>query len=510
MTARYRLEPGTRLGPYRITRALGMGGMASVYEAVQCTLGKRVAIKVLHEHLAANHVAAARFVREGRAASAVRHPNVVEVFEIGVHQGTPYLVMELLEGDDLATCLSARGQLSVAEAVDILLPTASAVATAHAARVVHRDLKPRNIFLAYRRRRELCPKVVDFGIAKVLHDEDRGDLTATETLLGTLDYMAPEQARSAKNATERTDQYALGVILYECLTGRKPFLGTSPYELLHAIVTAPLASPRSLGVEIDADLEGVILRAMRRDPDERFPSVEAFGLALLPFASRTSREVWQDDFEQATPDREDRHLPLTPTDGGDVETGSLVGGTVPEPGVASRAEAPRRGGGAGWVAAFAVLASVSWLMSRTTKSLPAAASSTMGPSEEPPRQSPPAPGASSDDREEQTGNAVIPSSPSAARATSRAPTGALPTATKVQLHGHLAGQAPVPAAASEPPSLASGASASHVAWPAATDLSTVTRVVPSATSDAIPAPSAAATTSGHSLERGFNGAPIFE
>jgi serine/threonine protein kinase len=348
MNANKRQEAGTRFGSYEIVRSLGLGGMASVYEARHTALGKRVAIKVLHPHLSSNPVAAARFVREGRAASAVRHPNVVEVFEIGIQSGTPYLVMELLEGGDLATHLHARGRLSVSVALDILLPTASAVAAAHAVGVIHRDLKPRNIFLAYERRTGLRPKVVDFGISKVSHDGDDRALTATESLLGTLDYMAPEQARSAKNATERSDQYALGVILYECLTGRKPFSGSSTYELLHAVVTAPFATPRALGVDIDSALEAVILRAMSRDPRERFSSVDSFGRALLPFASQMARALWQEDFERSESPRSDADpavAALSPTGASTAAQAatesSLIGATLPETGAAARRDRPR-------------------------------------------------------------------------------------------------------------------------------------------------------------------------
>jgi serine/threonine-protein kinase len=347
MNANKRHESGTRFGSYEILRLLGMGGMASVYEARHSALGKRVAVKVLHPHLASNAVAAARFVREGRAASAIRHPNVVEVFEIGVEDKTPYLVMELLEGDDLATHLQSHGRLAVSAAVDILLPTASAVAAAHAVGVVHRDLKTRNVFLAYERRTGLRPKVVDFGISKVSHgEEDDRALTETETLLGTLDYMAPEQARSAKNASERSDQYALGVILYECLTGRKPFSGSSTYDLLHAIVTAPFATPSALGVEIEPALEAAILRAMHRAPEQRFSSVESFGRALLPFASQTLRAVWQEDFEHTESPRSGTSLASdAATLGGSVEapgtTASLIGATLPEVARATSLARPR-------------------------------------------------------------------------------------------------------------------------------------------------------------------------
>jgi serine/threonine-protein kinase len=276
--------------------------MASIYEARHTVLGKRVAIKVLHAHLARNAVAASRFMREARAASAIRHPNVVQVFEIGTHAGRPFIVMELLEGQDLSRYLCARGRLAASEAVDILLCTASAVAAAHSAGVIHRDLKPTNVFLAKEGPTGVRAKVVDFGVSKEIWAEKEHALTETETLLGTLEYMAPEQVRSARNATEHSDQYALGVILYELVTGRRPFAGQGRYELLHAIVTAPFATPRSLGIDLDPKLESAILRAMHREPCQRFSSVEALARELLPCASEGLRAWWRDDFQACASD----------------------------------------------------------------------------------------------------------------------------------------------------------------------------------------------------------------
>jgi serine/threonine protein kinase len=332
---------GTRIGSFEIVRQLGSGGMGEVHEARHVTLGKRVAIKILHRHLLSDHVATERFLREGRAASAIRHPNILEVFEIGTYQGSPYLVIELLEGEDLASLLQ-RGPLQASDAVDILVPTASAVAAAHAVGVIHRDLTPRNLFLAAERRADVRPKVLDFGMSKLSRSGLDAELTQSGTLLGTLDYMAPEQARNAKDASERSDQYALGVILYECVTGKKPFAGTSAYELLHAIVTAPFATPRSVGATVDPRLEAIILRAMQRDPGQRFESVQAFGRSLLPFASEHVRRGWHADFEASvsradsangSPSSSPPYSPL-------AVTSSLLGATLPESKVPGRSRAP--------------------------------------------------------------------------------------------------------------------------------------------------------------------------
>jgi serine/threonine-protein kinase len=289
---------GDRVGQYLLGRELGRGAMATVYEAEHVALGKRVALKRMHAHLATDATSASRFLREGRAATQIRSPNVVEVFDVGSHEDIPYLVMELLEGVDLAEHLRERGRLSPEETADIMLPVACAVDAAHQAGVVHRDLKPSNIFLARRGAQAVSPIILDFGISKIAGDTSQ-DLTASAVLLGTVHYMSPEQTSGGRQASAASDQYALGVMLYECLTGAKPFAGagTTPYAVMHAIVSARPPRPSALDPSLPAELDAVVTRAMHRDPSERFASVRDLARALLPWASSGSRERWARELE---------------------------------------------------------------------------------------------------------------------------------------------------------------------------------------------------------------------
>src|SRR5215471_1182459 len=232
-------SPGSQphFGKYRVIRELGSGGMAQVFEGLHPELGFRVALKVLSRAIAPQAQASARFLREARAAAQIRHPNVVRVLDIGSQGDTPFIVMEFLEGEDLATLLNRKGALGLSAIVALFLPIISGVTTAHAGGIIHRDLKPANIMLSSRPPHGTHPFVLDFGISKIT-GEDAGDtLTRSESLLGTVQYMAPELTRGAKFATAQSDQYALGVMLYECATGRRPFVGQSHYEMMHAIVT---------------------------------------------------------------------------------------------------------------------------------------------------------------------------------------------------------------------------------------------------------------------------------
>ena len=211
--------------------------MGTVFEARHRTLGRRVAIKLLHVPVAGeveSEIAAERFLREGRVAARVQHPHVVDVYDYGVDDGVPYLVMELVEGETLARRLEREAPLPLSTTVGLLLPVLSAVAELHAAGIIHRDLKPANILLACDRTGNPCPKVADFGVSRL--DDGSPGLTESGVVVGTFAYMAPEQGRASRAATEKSDQYALGVILYECATGSTPFQADAPYELLQAIV----------------------------------------------------------------------------------------------------------------------------------------------------------------------------------------------------------------------------------------------------------------------------------
>ncbi len=286
-----RLSPGTQFARYRIVREVGSGGMGAVYEAVLVDLNKRVALKVLSRELAHRPEHRERFLREGRAAARIRHPHVVEIFDVGEHGGQPFLAMEFLVGQDLRGRYD-KGPLSPADLLDLVVPVMGAVVTAHDSNVVHRDLKPDNIFLNEHTGHGVHPMVLDFGISKVLDDATVANLTATTTMVGTPLYMSPEQVRSSREVDARTDQYALGVLLYEGLTGICAFTGTSLYDLLLKKVQGEFAPLRTLKPELPAELCSAIERAMAADRDHRFPNVRAFATALLPFARERTRAVW--------------------------------------------------------------------------------------------------------------------------------------------------------------------------------------------------------------------------
>jgi serine/threonine-protein kinase len=286
-----------RIGAYRVQRLIGRGATAAVYQCRHVALGRLVAVKVLHPHVARNAIALKRFVREGRALSRIAHPNVVEVFDVGDHEGVPYLVMSLVEGEDLGAYRQRHHPMSVSVIADCILPALSGIAAAHEAGVIHRDLKPSNVRMTRDHQGNPFPKVLDFGVSKLDGDDAENDLTQTEGVLGTVSYMAPEQLRSARSASERSDVYSLGVILYECATGQRPFRGESRYDVMHAILTAPVEPPTRVRPDLPRQFEEVILRAMEREPSSRYGSVRELGAALAPFGS--SRATWVDAVEPA-------------------------------------------------------------------------------------------------------------------------------------------------------------------------------------------------------------------
>ena len=292
------VEEQSCFGPYRVLRRVGSGGMGSVFEAEDTGLGHRVALKLLHPHVARRPGAVERFLREGRAVARIRHPHVVQVFALGLEAATPYLAMELLRGDDLSQVIAREGRLSVDGALDLVLPVVAAVAAAHDAGVIHRDLKPSNVCITRGPGGRSCPKVVDFGVSKVLSVDGAAELTVSDSVVGTAAYMSPEQARAASAASFRSDQYSLAALLYQCVTGDLPFSGRSVYEIVESIMTAPLGPPSVRASGIPPALDEAVLRAMSRNPDDRYPSVRAFGAALLPLASERARLALAAEFEE--------------------------------------------------------------------------------------------------------------------------------------------------------------------------------------------------------------------
>jgi serine/threonine-protein kinase len=282
-------RPGEILADkYRIEALLGRGGMGAVFRATHVVSEKPVAIKWMLRS-AADERAYRRFVREARVTGRIDHPNVVDVYDIGRQDNTGYLVMELLHGESLRERL-AHARPSVAECIDLLLPAMRGVSAAHAAGVIHRDLKPDNIFLCKGpdgSAREA--KVLDFGISAMLVAQgNESTLTNDGTLIGTPAYMSPEQVSNGHPIDARADVYAFGVILFEMLAGTLPYAASSYSALILAIATQPPRNLLELRPDVPAGLARVVLRALEKRKEDRYESVDHLSSALLPYASATS------------------------------------------------------------------------------------------------------------------------------------------------------------------------------------------------------------------------------
>ncbi len=269
---------------YKVIRLIGRGGMGTVYEAEHIILNRRVAIKVLLPMYSSNTAAVKRFIREGQAASAIEHPNIVDVLDFcRESDGTVYIVMELLKGVSLKVLLDQRGALPVAQVVSISFQVLSALQAAHVKGIIHRDLKPENIFLSATPGGEQV-KIVDFGIAKF--KEIAGgpiELTRTGSVPGTPNYLSPELASGGKNADERIDIWAMGVVLYEMLTGRVPFVGDNYNEVISMILMSPVVPVRELSTDVPEGLAQIVEKALAKRKEERFASADEMYEALLPF-----------------------------------------------------------------------------------------------------------------------------------------------------------------------------------------------------------------------------------
>lgn len=276
---------GDTFGCHRLVRELGRGATATVFEAVHEELGRRVAIKVLDPALSTDEAVRARFRREGLAAARVRHPHVVEVFDVGTSP-SPYLVLELVDGGTLETHLATHGPLPPEAAAHLFLPIVSALQHVHAAGIVHRDLKPSNILLGKDLRGHLVPKVSDFGISKL---ESADALTREHAVLGTVGYMAPEQLRAAATVDGAADRWALGVMLLECVTRRAAFPGETTAQRIRAVLED---EPVGLG-EVPPALREVLATLLTRSPRGRFEDDAALGLALARVAGD---EAWTETF----------------------------------------------------------------------------------------------------------------------------------------------------------------------------------------------------------------------
>jgi endoglucanase len=277
-------------GKYRLVRRLASGGMGVVFEAQHTLVGRRFAVKLLRRELAQRRDILARFQREAAAAGALESENVAAVLDLGIaDDGTPYMVMEYLAGESLAALLAREGRLPVGRAADLVAQACRGIGAAHAARIIHRDLKPQNLFVSRREDGTDLLKVLDFGVAKLRDADDAIAETRTGTVIGTAAYMAPEQARGDQSIDHRADVYAIGTILYELLSGRRPHPGESQNAVLHHIATQPAVPLVSVAPEVPAGLVDVVERTLALAPDDRPSSAAALADQLAPFAERV---VW--------------------------------------------------------------------------------------------------------------------------------------------------------------------------------------------------------------------------
>ncbi len=277
------VEAGTVLGgKYRLREPLGEGGMGSVWIADNLAIkGAEVAVKVLHAHFAREPETVQRFKQEAEAAVCIGHPNIVKVFDFGASpDGSPYMVMERMIGESLAARLEREGRLPADDAVDIVVEVLRALEAAHDKDILHRDMKPENIFLA-QAGELVMPKILDFGVSKILGDDaERVRMTRTGALVGTPAYMSPEQAMGEATVDLRSDLWAMGVILYELLSGHLPYEGTNYNTVLIRIATGDCTPLESVAPDLPLGLRAIVSRAMARERGQRFASVGAMREAL--------------------------------------------------------------------------------------------------------------------------------------------------------------------------------------------------------------------------------------
>ncbi|MBL8679336.1 MAG: protein kinase [Myxococcales bacterium] len=315
---------------FRLVRLLGVGGMGSVYEAQDLLLGRRVALKLMRREIASSHALVQRFVREARAADSIQHKNIVRVLDLASDDETGqfYIVQELLSGESLADRLDRERALSPKDTVEIMGPVLDALAAAHERGIVHRDVKPENVFL-HREGGAIVPKLIDFGISKVLQSDEGGaglSKTQTGTALGTPYYMSPEQVRGDSNIDHRADQWSAGVMLFELLTGRRPFQGENYNLLILKIMTDRAPRADEVSISVPTALATVIARALEPERAQRFASTRELREAL----DRAIEETPHKQLAQVS--HSDSHVALradAPTMGADELGQSAAGDPAP-------------------------------------------------------------------------------------------------------------------------------------------------------------------------------------
>lgn len=267
-------SPGALIdGKYRLAERIGGGGMGDVYRADNLQASRPVAIKFLHPELAQNMEVAQRFFQEAQAVNKIRHPNVVEVIDAGTGEMGPYIVMEFLDGESVGSALTRVGRFEIDAAVGTAIPLLEALDAAHRVGIIHRDLKPENVFIAYDAgRNTVVVRLLDFGIAKVMDAGAPGPRTRTGVVFGTPDYLSPEQATGEGPLDGRSDLFAVGVLIYELLTGTRPFRAPTAVATAFKVVHAEAPSIGSAGVHVDSRMEQIVHRLLQKEPSRRFPT----------------------------------------------------------------------------------------------------------------------------------------------------------------------------------------------------------------------------------------------
>jgi hypothetical protein len=378
-------EGAVLAGKYRVERVLGVGGMGVVVAARHLDLDYKVAIKFLLPALLEDHESVARFAREARAAVKITSEHVARVLDVGtLENGAPYMVMEFLEGEDLSGWLRSRGPMPVDQAVEFLLQACVAIADAHSMGIVHRDLKPANLFCVRRNDGQFVIKVLDFGISKITggtHPSDSGmSVTRTSAVMGSPLYMSPEQVQSSKDVDSRTDLWALGVILFELLTGALPFPGDTFGEIAVKIAVRVPQALRGYRPDVPQALEAVILRCLEKERDRRYANVAELAWALLPFAPGRAR---------ASVERISGVVGFGPPSSGTATSSPTIDGTLHAPATMPPVGRTTMGGGrrrnrlaliAGAVGAVVVVGGVALMATRptTTGGPPAANAAAAG------------------------------------------------------------------------------------------------------------------------------------
>ncbi|MEO8798826.1 MAG: serine/threonine-protein kinase [Polyangiaceae bacterium] len=329
-------------GKYEIVRVIAEGGMGLVYEAKHLQLDEPFAIKFLRLDAGATDSAemAERFVREARMPMKIKSEHVVRVLDIGKHDtGAPFMVMEMLVGQDLDTFVEKHGVLPIAQGIDYVLQACEALAEAHMLGVVHRDLKPANLFLTYRADGTACIKVLDFGISKLKDVGQTGkdlSITKTHTVMGSPRYMSPEQMRSSRDVDARADVWAIGVVLYELFTAGVPFDGESMPQICAAILEEMPKSVRALRPDVPPELDAVILKCLEKKADDRYSNIAQLAHALAPFGSiegRSSAErvgrVLRPSFVDFNTETVPRAMTIPPQSYPNISHASLLTPSVP-------------------------------------------------------------------------------------------------------------------------------------------------------------------------------------